>query len=420
MRVQASSALQHTKLSLIAHSSGELVYTIPVNVDGPITSFWLDKSSFPSGIAQFTLFNADNEPLNERIAFIKNADQMQLAIKTPKAVYKSREHVQLTLDAHDSAGSPIAANFSAAVIDENKVPTDETAESTIFSNLLLSSDIKGYIEKPNYYFSKDSDDVNKALDNLMLIQGYRRFEWQSLLNTVNTKPIYADAELGTTASGRIAVLQGGKLPSTNILLNTVNIKPAFAAEGVSTTISGLVTTLTHKPLPNANVLLISLNARLNKLTTTDDNGRFKFDSLMFADSAKIAIQARDEKHSDKVIIRIDTLPGVNIGPKPIAADASIIKLILKKAEDDGYTVNLTGPNILKQVDIKAAKIKVEETATQGMTKLMDEQSADKILTMTEPENYPTLEHFLQGRMGSISVGMDPITGYKRLMSSGEI
>jgi hypothetical protein len=416
VRIEPSATLPKATVTLIVHSSGELIFTIPLEINNAITSVWLDKRSFPSGIAQFTIFDANGEPLNERIAFIKNTDQMQLAIKTPKAVYKSREHVQLELNATDNGGAPVAANFSAAVIDQNKIPVDESAESTIFSNILLTSDIKGYIEKPNYYFMADTGEVNKALDNLMLTQGYRRFEWKSVINTINTKPLIVTDRLDPNAARSFTLIKG-EPQKVNVLISTSSTRPTFAAEGLGVTISGLVTTLTHKPLPNANVLLISLNARFQKIATTDDHGKFKFDSLMFADSAKFAVQARDEKNTDKVVITIDSIPRVTISAKPMVADVNIIKAILKKAEDDGYAINLTGPNVLKQVDIKAAKYKPEEIATQGMTKLMDEQSADRILTIPDPENYPTLEYFLQGRMGSISIQMDPVTGYKQLVSS---
>jgi hypothetical protein len=416
LRIQASANLQHSTINLIVHSSGELISTTPVVITGAVTSVWLDKRSFPSGIAQFTIFDANGEPLNERIAFIKNTDQMQLAIKTQKAIFKTREHVQLELNATDNGGAPVAANFSAAVINQNMIPVDESAESTIFSNILLTSDIKGYIEKPNYYFMADTDLVNKALDNLMLTQGYRRFEWKSVTNTINTKPLIVTDRLDPNAALSFKLIKD-EPQKVNVLISTASTKPTFAAEGVGVTISGLVTTLTHKPLPNANVLLISLNARIRKITTTDDNGRFKFDSLMFADSARFAVQARDAKNSDKVVICIDTLPKIIIKAKPNLADVSIIQSILKKAEDDGYPVKLTGPNVLKQVNIKATKYKPEEIATQGMMKLMDEESADRILTIPDPENYPNLEMFLQGRMGSISVQMNPVTGYKQLMSS---
>lgn len=380
VRIQASDTLQHSTVNLLVHSSGEIIYTAQITINGPVTSVWLDKKLFPSGIAQFTIFSTNNQPLNERIVFLKNADHMRLAIKTPKAVYKSREQVQLELNAADSGGTPIAANFSAAVIDESKVPVDESAESTIFSCILLSADIKGYIEKPNYYFTADTGDVNRALDNLMLTQGYRRFEWRSLANGVSTKPY-------------------------------------FNPEGLGISITGSVKSLTHVPVRDGKVLLVSLNARINKTTTTAPNGTFKFDNLVFADGARFAVQARNEKDNERAIIEVDSIPKFKITAKQNPGAVNIIKTILKRAEDEGKPVQLTGPHVLKQVDIKATKIKLQETATQGMLKLMDEESADKILTIPDPYNYPTLETFLNGRMGNISIQMNPITGYKQLMSS---
>jgi hypothetical protein len=382
VRILASDTLQHSTVNLLVHSSGEIIFTGQIAINGQVTSIWLDKKMFPGGIAQFTIFSTNNQPLNERIAFIKNDDHMRLAIKPQKTIYKSRELVQLELNAEDSGGTPIAANFSTAVIDESKVPVDENAESTIFSYILLSADIKGYIEKPNYYFTTDTTgDTNKALDNLMLTQGYRRFEWRSLVSGISNKPY-------------------------------------FNAEGFGITISGLVKSLTHVPVRDGKVLLVSLNARINETTTTAANGTFKFDNLVFADGARFAVQARNEKDNERAIIEVDTIPKVKISAKPNPADVDIIKTILKKAEDEGKPVQLTGPHVLKQVNIKATKIMVDANITpQGDVKLQDEQSADKILTIDEPERYPTLEMFLQGNMGNISIRENPVSGYKELVSS---
>jgi hypothetical protein len=409
VRIQASARLQRSNINLVVHSSGELIFTSQLDLNSTMTSVWLDKSSFPSGIAQFTIFNANGEPLNERIAFIKNSDHMRLAIKPQKTVYKSREPVQLELNAEESWGAPIAANFSVAVIDDSKIPMDESAETTIFSNILLSSDIKGYIEKPNYYFMADTGEVNKALDNLMLTQGYRRFEWKSLINTINTRPIAVEDELDPMISRSVRIVRTEPLQKVNVLLNTFNTRPTFAAEGTGVTISGIVTTLTHKPLPNANVLLISLNARINKITTTDNNGRFKFDNLIFADSAKFAIQARDAKNSDHTFIILDSIPKVKISPKQNLADVSIIKTILKKAQDDGYPVQLTGPHVLKQVNIRSTKIMEDPNISpQGPDKLPDEESADKTIIMPEDEPAINLAEFLRARLPGVYVHTDDL------------
>ncbi|HWZ35471.1 MAG TPA: carboxypeptidase regulatory-like domain-containing protein, partial [Mucilaginibacter sp.] len=288
VRILASPTLQHSSLNLVAHSSGEVIFSSPVEISGLMTSIWVDKRAFPSGIAQFTIFDGNNQPLNERIVFIKGDDHMALSIKTEKPLYKGREHVQLQLNAKEGDGTPVAANFSIAVTDASKVPVDETAESTIFSNLLLTSDIKGYIERPNYYFTADTDEVNKALDNLMLTQGYRRFEWKLLDSVTNAKPI-------------------------------------FTREGLAYTISGTVTTLTHHPLANADIMLLSMNARISKTVTTDANGRFRFDSLMFADSAKFAIQAKTKENTDHAIITLDSIPRVTVNPKQSITEVTIIK-----------------------------------------------------------------------------------------------
>jgi len=380
VRILASAGLIHARVNLIAHSSGEVIYSAPIGIEGAMTSVWFNKHVFPSGIAQFTIFNEKFAPLSERIAFIKNNDHMQLAVKTDKPVYKSKEHVKLELNAKTGDSVAVAANFSVAVINESKVPVDEDAESTIFSNLLLTSDIKGYVEKPNYYFTADSDQVNRALDNLMLTQGYRRFEWLSLDTIVDTKP-------------------------------------RFPAEGLGYTIAGNVTDLQHRVLPNASVQLVSMNARITKTTFTDTNGRFKFSKLIFPDSAKFAVQARTKENTDNTIITLDSIPTLKNRLQQNAADVKSIKTNLKKAQDDGVPLNLNGQHVLRQVNIKDAKIQVKkDVVPQGMYSLPDEQSADNILTIPDPENYLTLEQYLQGRLGGVRIGTTS-GGHKTFLDS---
>jgi hypothetical protein len=378
VRIQASALLLPSTVNLVIHNSGDIIYASPVTISGAMTSIWLDKQSFPGGIAQFTIFNNNNEPLNERIAFIKNDSHMQLALKTEKETYKSKEHVQIQLNAKGGDGETVAANFSVSVINEDKVPVDEDAESTIFSNILLSSDIKGYIEKPNYYFSADTGEVNKALDNLMLTQGYRRFEWKSLNNIVSAQPM-------------------------------------FAAEGRGATISGTVTDLQHQKIENARILLVSTNARITKDTVTDANGRFRFDNLVFADSARFAVQAKNVDNTNNAIIILDTIPTLSISKKQMVADVSIIDANLQKAEQEGKPAQLAGAQVLKQVNIKAAKKENEnkDAIGQGMFSI-PEASADKVIRIPDPENYTTLDMFLQARLPGISLQTSE-EGYRELI-----
>ncbi|NNU33823.1 hypothetical protein HK413_06115 [Mucilaginibacter sp. S1162] len=203
VRINASPALLKSTVNFIAQTSGETIFAAPIKISDAITSIWLSKKSFPSGIAQFTLFNSTGDPINERIAFIRSTDLMKLSLKTAKPTYSSKERILVELDAMDSKNKATAGNFSVAVIDESKVPHNESMESTIFSNILLTSDLKGYVERPNYYFTKETDEVNKALDNLMLTRGYRRFSWKELATTVNTKPVFDVEGLGLTITGKV-------------------------------------------------------------------------------------------------------------------------------------------------------------------------------------------------------------------------
>jgi sRNA-binding carbon storage regulator CsrA len=385
VRINASSGLQQSTVILVAHGSGETVFASPVTISGPITSLWFDKKLFPGGVAQFTLFNNESQPLNERIAFIKGDDKLKLAVKAPKEVYKSKEHIQLDLTANDSEAQPTQGNFSVSVIDATQIPVEESAESTIFSNILLSSDIKGYIEKPNYYFTAETDTVNTALDNLMLTQGYRRFEW----NTLST------------------VLES---------------KPAFEAEGLGSSISGLVTSLSHKPSPNAHVKLLSLRAGLFKDTVTDENGRFRFDRIFIGDSIKFTIQARDAENSNKVRIEIDSSPEIDFGnsknpkDKNATATAAQVKIHQQQVEQEGQTIKLNQLHILRQVEIKGRKKPVlKDNITDQQIFMVPEGSADRIITIPDPENYNTLTMALQARLPGITIEIDDL-GLRRMLS----
>ncbi len=276
VRVYASAGLIQAApmVALIGQTGGEVFYGSQFKVSRPMTSIWVPKKPFPSGVAQFTLFNDKSEPLNERVAFISNSDSLKLAINTSKAQFKTREGVDLQLQALDADGKPTIGGFSVSVVNESKSPVLPLDESTIFTNILLASDLKGYIEQPNYYFSGDQATTAKDLDNLMLTQGYRRFVWKDLL------------------SGQPLVAQ-------------------YKAEKLETEISGQLLTLGGKPLPNGKVILFSLQSNIMKDTVADANGNFSFKALL-PDSVKFSVQGRGPNNSAKLEVKLNkVLPQAN-------------------------------------------------------------------------------------------------------------
>ena len=71
------------------------------------------------------------------------------------------------------------ADISLAVRDANR--TDLSFDNgSIMTEMLLASEIKGFVPDPGWYFQKDDDEHRKALDLLMMTQGWRRFDWRSM------------------------------------------------------------------------------------------------------------------------------------------------------------------------------------------------------------------------------------------------
>ncbi|QNP53714.1 hypothetical protein H9L05_09325 [Hymenobacter qilianensis] len=81
----------------------------------------------------------------------------------------------------DGTGQPVATQLSLAVTNALATGTNEAPQTTILTHLLLTSDLKGYVENPGYYFQNKTPATEQALDHLMLTQGWRRFVWKEIL-----------------------------------------------------------------------------------------------------------------------------------------------------------------------------------------------------------------------------------------------
>src|SRR6202000_688682 len=77
---------------------------------------------------------------------------------------------------------PVRGNFSVAVTDDDQVKVSKTG-SNLLNNLLFTSDLKGDIEEPGYYFADNSAERMAELDNLMLTQGWVGYSWADVFDT---------------------------------------------------------------------------------------------------------------------------------------------------------------------------------------------------------------------------------------------
>ncbi|RZM27848.1 MAG: hypothetical protein EOO88_11210, partial [Pedobacter sp.] len=382
VRINASAGMVRQgpqSVNLMVQSGGEVVFTSPVKISRSMTSIWLHKMLFPSGIAQFTLFNDNNEPLNERIAFVRSPDQMELTLSTNKKVYKSREKIEVALSSKNSEGSVVSGNFSVTVINEDKVKLPEELDRTIFSDILLTADLKGYVENPNYYFSGDPKVADDALDNLMLTQGYRRFAWKELLS--------ADSE--------------ANLP--------------FKVEHLSSMISGKVQSLGNKPIVNGKVTLMSINTGIIRDTVTDAAGRFAFGDMVLTDGIKFSVQARTQKKGSKVEVIMDSVPKQGIGwnRNPISFNAaytaqmsSYVEHSGKEHEEAFAKAKLDEIHRLKEVKINAVKKPV-----QRVHNLNGPDHYDQLIEGKDLEVCPTLRSCLEGQLRGVVFKPVKLSGF---------
>ncbi len=171
------------EIFLVLQAGGIIYYTAKGNFNNTSSiSATIPKKDLPAGIAQLTLFNGEGKPECERLVFINPHHALQVKIETDKKTYNPREKVLLDISVSDSKGKPVDGNFSLAVTDAGQVMNLEKNSDNILTNLILTSELRGYIEQPAFYFIEDNSSSTIALDHLMLTQGWRRFLWKEILN----------------------------------------------------------------------------------------------------------------------------------------------------------------------------------------------------------------------------------------------
>ncbi len=136
-------------------------------------SLTLPMDSLQTGVVQLTVFNAEGRVWADRLIFANKGDlnQCNISISGINANgYEAYAPVSMTLQ-----GTP-DATLSVAVRDNNN-STYTFDTSNMLTEMLLCSQIKGYVEQPEYYFEADDAEHRRALDLLLMVQGWRRYKW---------------------------------------------------------------------------------------------------------------------------------------------------------------------------------------------------------------------------------------------------
>ena len=269
-------------VQLMTQVRGVVAYPGPRPLTGDVPAAWrMPKKNYPNGIVHFTLFDAQGVPQCERLAFVQNGPAaLRISVTPDQASYGPHAPVQLTVRVTDAQGQPVATNFSLAVSDAGLTALDPNAE-TVASNLLLTSDLAGYVENPGYYFREQSAATAQALDDLLLTQGWRRFVWKTVL-AGQVPPASFTPEQDIVLTGQVLSEHG------------------------------------NRPVPNSQLTFLQIRPARNVATaTTNADGRFTFAGFPVRDTAVITLQARRSQGGSNVIIRPDNGPVPARGPLPV-------------------------------------------------------------------------------------------------------
>lgn len=172
-------------LFLLVHTAGSIKAALTGALKNGSTSFVVNKALLPDGISYITVFNSNKQPVCERLYFKRPTKQLQLTLSSDQPAYTKRNAANISIQTNTTTAANDSASLSVAVY---RLDSLQSLDATfINSYLLLTSDIKGFVEDPTYYFTAPVVEAASAADNLMLTNGWRRFNWETIFS--NTAPV---------------------------------------------------------------------------------------------------------------------------------------------------------------------------------------------------------------------------------------
>lgn len=203
------------KMNLLVHMNQTVLFKVSLNaVERSILNADIPIESLNTGILQFSLFDSDWLPLAERIVYVNNREHEFGAKLIPQLVTLTKKGKNVfDIYVTDS----VATNMSVSVTDASL----ESSQSnhSIYSDLLLSSELKGKIHNPGYYLSSDADIVTANLDLVMLTNGWRKFDWEKIKSAIGPALKYPIETDMMRVAGKVYGLKS--VSANDLMLNLI-------------------------------------------------------------------------------------------------------------------------------------------------------------------------------------------------------
>lgn len=292
----------------------------------------LSTEGMPSGVSVITLFGQDGRILAERMIFVNNGGFGKLSAMFDKPSPGPHDKVTLEIEAVDPEGNP--EQFLPISISVTDAENAVDYQGGLLSDLLLMSEIKGYVRNPKQYFS-DSLDANRLnLDLLMMVHGWRSYSWEEMagINPIDTK---YRPEQAIDLDGKVVSFVRG-IPKANTDISVL-ISQSEPADSVRQTFTDLIST------DSCGEFTISydLTGKWNMVTTVSEKGKNKDHRLILN---RLFSPAPRRYEPGELVIERFTAPALK--PDSIQANADSISEELEAEEmiehlDDSLSVKST-------------------------------------------------------------------------------
>ncbi len=365
------------QLHIVATMHQQLVYMANANLTQTSTiGGAIPTANMVSGVLQITLFTNDWKPIAERVCYVNNNDALfepEVGFKTLGLGKRGMNVIEVSMP--DS----VVGNLSLCVTDKG-IGTDSS--NNIIPQLLLSGDIKGTIYKPQYYFSNNSDSVAKYLDLVMLTHGWRRYNWQAIVQGEMPKIKYPAEKDYLTFSGRVYGANSTQLRSAGGLFAILQAKDS----------SRQVVSASIKP-----------------------DGTFEDPNIVLFDSTKIYYQFTNKSFGD--ISEVRFMNSVVPAQKRIVLDKS--KMISLDTSGNARLRFLANEEARLNALLKGATLKAVTVTTRVKSPMekLDERYASSLFQSGDAlqfdltndvfaNSYQNIFTYLQGKVAGLQITVD--------------
>ncbi len=215
---------QDTVAVFISRQGRPCFWQLVPSSPGESVQFSVLTRDLPSGVLQFSLLNRAGHILCERFSFVYPRSPLQITVSGLSKIYHPYDPIRCELQVKDSSGNPVAGGRLSVSIRDALHSDYSEYDNNMYTDLLFTSDLKGYIHQPGYYFTELSTEKLAELDVLMMVHGWRKYDMEQLIGVKPFEPLQLpEQELVLDGKVRSVVL---KKPMKNMELS-IMVKERF-------------------------------------------------------------------------------------------------------------------------------------------------------------------------------------------------